>query len=473
MQSRLRFTLLLPLLILCGAAPGDSAAPATAVPALSEPARWLQGYLRIDTTNPPGNEGRAADYLAAILAREGIPSRRIASPAGRVSLWARLPAATSRRPALLLLHHMDVVAPGPGWSVPPFAGRVVRGRLWGRGALDDKSLGVAELAAFIELARKKAPLARDVVLLAVPDEESGGLEGAGWLVAHHPELFAGVEAVVGEGGRNQRSVDGRLLWWGVEVAQKRPLWLEVEAEGRGGHASGLNPGSANHQLVAGLARLLAEKRSWRVTAPARAYLAALAPLHGERLRANMLRLDESIGPDGPHFPLMAGMGNLFMDTVQVTVLQGGERINVIPERARARLDVRLLPDTDSAAFLAGVRRALGPDLAVRVLLDAPPAPSSPPSGRLYAAFERVLGREAPVVPAMVPGFTDARFFRERGIAAYGLSPFALGPGDSAGVHGADERIPLDELDRGVDRTRRIVAAYAAPDAPRPAARGGG
>src|SRR5262245_38862097 len=138
MQSRLRLALLLPLLILCGAAPGDSAA---APAALSEPARWLQGYLRIDTTNPPGNEGRAADYLAAILAREGIPARRIASPAGRVSLWARLPSAASRRPAVLLLHHMDVVAPGPGWSVPPFEGRVVRGRLWGRGALDDKSLG--------------------------------------------------------------------------------------------------------------------------------------------------------------------------------------------------------------------------------------------------------------------------------------------------------------------------------------------
>lgn len=462
------------LLALCLAvsAPGlPRASGAAAAPALSEPARWLQGYLKIDTTNPPGNEGKAADYLAGILAREGIPSRRLVSPAGRVCLWARLPSVSrppgsagsaGRRRALLLLHHMDVVAPGRGWTVPPFAGRVARGRLWGRGAIDDKSLGVAQLAAFVDLKRRGVPLERDVMLLAVPDEESGGGQGTAWLLASHPELFAGVEAVIGEGGRNQVAADGRLLWWGIEVAQKRPLWLAVEAQGRGGHGSGLNPDSASHQLVAGLARLLAEKPRWHVTPAARTYLAALAPLHGEKMRRGMLTLDRSIGLDGPRFPLLPGMANIFLDTVQVTVLEAGERINVIPETARARLDVRLLPDTDSDAFLARVRRALGDDVAVEVLLSAPPAPASPASGRLYAAMARVLGREARVVPAMVPGFTDSRFFRERGIPAYGLSPFALAGADQGGVHGKDERIPLAELDRGVERTRRIVAAYAAP-----------
>jgi acetylornithine deacetylase/succinyl-diaminopimelate desuccinylase-like protein len=453
-------SLLAAILALLAAGPRTGAAAARREGGLSEAAGWLQGYLRIDTTNPPGNEERAADYLAGILARAGIPSQKVETPSHRASLWARLRAPRSGGRAVLLLHHMDVVAPGPGWSVPPFGGLVKGGRLWGRGALDDKSLGIAELAAFVDLQRRGGPRGRDVVFLAVPDEESGGGEGTGWLLAHRPELFQGVEAVVGEGGRNQ-VVNGRLLWWGIEVAQKRPLWLSVEAGGRGGHASSLNPSSAAHQLIEGLARVLAMPQRWRVTAPARDYLAALAPLHNSHWRKILAHVDESIGPDGPRTFLLPGMANLFLDTVQVTVIQAGERINVVPSTAHALLDVRLLPDTDGAAFQAGIEKALGRGIDLRLLLTSPPAVPSPAAGRLYAAFQKVLGAEAPVVPAMVPGFTDSRFFRDRHVPAYGISPFALEGAESAGIHGPDERIPLAVFDRGVDRLRRAVALYAA------------
>jgi acetylornithine deacetylase/succinyl-diaminopimelate desuccinylase-like protein len=437
------------------AAPGLS-------PGLSETARWLQGYLRIDTTNPPGNEQRSADYLAAILQKEGIPARKIATPEGRTSLWARLSSPRSGGRAVLLLHHMDVVAPGPGWTVPPFSGAVRDGLLWGRGAIDDKSLGIAYLAAFVDLARRKPPRERDVIFLAVADEESGGFQGTGWLLAQHPELFQGVEAVLGEGGRSQVS-GGRLLWWGVEVAQKRPLWLEVTTAGRGGHASGLNPESANHQLVKALARLLDRPMRWRVTAPARETLRAVAPLHNQPLRRALGDIDKVITESGPKEFLLPGMANLFLDTIQVTVLDGGERINVIPAEARARLDIRLLPDTDAAAFLAGVRETLGKECGVRVLVTAPPAAPSPAAGRMYAALQKALGTEAPVVPTFVPGFTDARFFRERGIPAYGISPFALSGEDTRGIHSADERIPVAEIDRGAARMRRILALYGGRD----------
>jgi len=256
-------------------------------------------------------------------------------------------------------------------------------------------------------------------------------------------------------------VNGRLLWWGIEVSQKRPLWLSVEAGGRGGHASSLNPSSAAHQLVEGLARVLAMPERWRVTAPARDYLAALAPLHNAHWRKILAHVDESSGADGPRTFLFPGMANLFLDTVQVTVLQAGERINVIPATARALLDVRLLPDTDGAAFQAGIEKALGQGIATRLLLTSPPAAPSPAAGRLYGALAKALGAEAPVVPAMVPGFTDSRFFRERRIPAYGVSPFAVEGADSAGIHGADEHIPLAAFDRGVDRLRRALALYAA------------
>ncbi|MFL6290813.1 MAG: M20/M25/M40 family metallo-hydrolase, partial [Thermoanaerobaculia bacterium] len=244
--------------------------PSLAAPtALSEPAGWLRQYLRIDTSNPPGNEGRGAAFLAGILQRAGIPSRVVANPEGRANLYARLSSPKSGGRAILLLHHMDVVPPGPGWTVPPFAGLVKGGQLWGRGAVDDKSLGIAQLAAMIDLQRRRVPLERDIVFLAVADEENGGVRGTGWLLANHPELFRGVEAVIGEGGRSQTGAGGKLLWWGIEVSQKRPLWLEVSTSGRGGHGAGLNPASANHQLVEGLARLLAEPARWRVTAPVR------------------------------------------------------------------------------------------------------------------------------------------------------------------------------------------------------------
>lgn len=450
-----------PLLVgLLFLAPSAPAAPPS--PALSEAAGWLQQYLRIDTSNPPGNEGRAAAFLAGVLQGAGIPSRVVPTPEGRANLYARLSSPRSGGKAVLLLHHMDVVPAGPGWTVPPFAGLVKGGILWGRGAVDDKSLGIAQLAAMIGLQRRRVPLERDVIFLAVADEENGGLRGTAWLLASHPELFQGVEAVIGEGGRSQTGAGGKLLWWGIEVAQKRPLWLEVATSGRGGHGAGLNPDSANHQLLQGLARLLAAPLRWRVTAPVRDYSRAIAPLQNDRWRRVFSDVDKVIAPDGPREFLMPGMANLFLDTVQVTVLRGGERINVIPERASALLDIRLLPDTDAAAFLAEVKKRLGKDFDVKVLVTSPPSPASPAAGRLYQAMQRVLAADGPVVPTFIAGFTDSRYFRERGIPAYGLSPFKLGPDDSKGIHAADERIPVAEIDRGVERMRRILALYAAP-----------
>lgn len=439
-----------------------SAVSSPATPRLSEAAGWLQQYLRIDTSNPPGHEERGTAFLAGLLGKEGIPSRILTSPGGRANLYARLSSPRSGGRAILLLHHVDVVPGGPGWTAAPFAGLVRDGYLWGRGALDDKSLGIVQLAAMLELKRQKAALERDVILLAVADEESGGGQGTAWLMTKHPELFRGVEGVIGEGGRSQVTPTGKLLWWGVEVSQKRPLWLEVSTTGRGGHGSGLNPASANHQLIQGLARLLAPPPPWRVSPPVRAYCKALAPHQNAHWRRVFSNIDTIVTEKGPKEFLMPGLANLFIDTVQVTVLRGGDRINVIPERAWARLDVRLLPDTSSAAFLDEVKRRLGPDFTVKVLVTSPPAAPSPASGRIYGALEKVLGGEAPVVPAFIPGFTDSRFFRERGIPAYGVSPFKLGPSDSRGIHGPDERIPLAEIDRGVERMRRILSAYATP-----------
>lgn len=439
-------------------APAAGIRPAAGASGLSGPARWLHGYLRIDTSNPPGNEAAAAAYLARILHAHGIATRTLVSSEGRASLYARI---EGRQPGggLLLLHHLDVVPPGAGWTVPPFEALVRDGALWGRGAIDVKSLGIAHLAALVSLRREGVRPMRDVAFLAVADEESGGGGGTEWLWQHYPELFDGIAAVYGEGGTN-RALRGEPIWWGIEVAQKRPLWLRVSTSGRPGHASGLNPLSAVHKLTAALARVLALPDQWRITPAARLFFGALAPGEPPGQRALFSDLDAWIQPDGPRGGIMPGQANYFLDTVQVTVLEGGDRINVVPAEASALIDARLLPDTDADAFLERLREALGSGVEVEVLLSAPPAEPSPVDTRAYAAAAAVLDDEAPVVPAFISGFTDARFFRERGIPSYGLSPFVLEGEVLRGIHGADERIPLGEFEAGVERMRRIVETYA-------------
>lgn len=434
-------------------------------PKLSPEAARLQQYLRVDTRNPPGAEHRAAALLQGFLATEGIDVKLLVTPEGRTNLWAELPASESPATAerIVLLHHMDVVDTGPGWTVEPFAGTVKEGRLYGRGALDAKSLGIAELSALLELKRSGAKLRRGVVFLATADEEVGGAAGSAFLWREHPELFERVVAVLNEGGNNRR-INQRLLWWGIEVAQKRPLWLEVSTSGRPGHASGMQPQSATHQLIQALDRLLSMPRRWRVSDAARLYLESVAPYHNDHWRQIFTHIDAAIAPDGPRTDLLPGMANLFLDSVQITVLRSGEGINSIPAEATARIDVRLLPDTDAEAFLAAVRSALGKDATVRVLLESPPAAPSSAGNAVFAALSRSLGGEAPVVPTFIAGFTDSRYFREHGVPAYGFSPFALDGEEQRGIHAPDESIPLVDFDRGVERMKRVVSALAT-DAP--------
>ncbi|MEO8198867.1 MAG: M20/M25/M40 family metallo-hydrolase, partial [Thermoanaerobaculia bacterium] len=352
---------------------------------ISPAAATLADYLRLDTTNPPGNERAGAELLAGVLRGAGIEPRILLSPRGRASLYARLPATGAVAPgaagvptgAILLLHHIDTVPAGEGWRYPAGSGEVHDGELWGRGAIDAKGLGIAHLMAFLDLAPSPAPRRRAVVFLAVADEEAGGTEGAGWLSAAHPELFADVDVVLNEGGVN-KAVAGRALFWGIEVDQKRPLWLEVRASGRPGHTSSANPESATHRLVAGLARLVAAPRPWRVIPAANDFLAALARFDPQARTAYTELRSLKAGAPGAAavtdpFPL-PGFESLLTDTLQVTTLTGSERINVVAGEARAGIDVRLLPDTDEPAFVGELGKLLGPGLTLEVLLTSPAAP---------------------------------------------------------------------------------------------------
>src|SRR5215207_3351656 len=236
-----------------------STQPPARAQAQNEMTRLLQQYVAIDTSNPPGDTTKAADFLAEILERDGIPATRYESAPGKAIVTARLKATVSppAGKAIVLLHHTDVVpADKAQWKIDPFAATIEGNELWGRGAMDMKGQGIAHLMAFLRLKRERVPLSRDVILLAEPDEEVGGALGARWMIAnHYAELDP--EFVIDEGGFGSRDLfaAGKLVY-GISVAEKKIVWLKLRAEGVAGHGSQPNDQNPNDRLVRGLARLL-------------------------------------------------------------------------------------------------------------------------------------------------------------------------------------------------------------------------
>ncbi|HVR27892.1 MAG TPA: M20/M25/M40 family metallo-hydrolase, partial [Thermoanaerobaculia bacterium] len=384
----------------------------------------LQAYLRIDTTNPPGNEARAVEFLARILEAEGIPYETAESAPGRGNLWARLEGGGE--PALVLLHHSDVVpADAARWTVPPFSGELVDGYLYGRGALDMKSTGILQLQTFLALHRAGRPLARDVLLVATADEEAGGAHGAGWLVEQHPELFAGAGLLLNEGGSGF-VIDQRTVF-GIEVTQKVPYWLRLESSGIPGHGSTPRTDSAVTRLVRALERLRQHEFPARVVPAVDAYFENMAPTVGKAFQPYFENLATAVAD--PFFLRrlqleQPGFHALLRNTCSITRLEGSSKINVIPPTAAAEIDCRLLPDQDPAAFLETLATVINdPQIEIQQILLFEPA-VSPTDTVLYRAITDVVRRhfpEAVITPAVSTGFTDSHFFRDLGIASYGFA----------------------------------------------------
>ena len=440
-------TALLALLILTPALVRGAGSDSVAV-------EWLQEYVQIDSSTPTGATAAAA-FLRDVLHRHGIATRWLVSPEGRPSLYARLEPAGQVAETLVLLHHTDVVPEGSGWTQEPYKGTIENGFLYGRGAVDDKSLGIAHLWAFIEASKQTSLLSRGLAFLAVTDEETGGAQGSGWLVESHPELFQDVVAVMGEGGMN-RIRGGQIVWWGIEVAQKRPLWLRATANGRPGHGSTLNLHTAPHRLIRGLNRLLERPLDFRVTPEARRYLEAVAPMEPRGFQEVVANMDEIFSNPEPATRLMPGMPNYFLDSIQINGLEAGQLLNATPADATALIDIRLLPDADEEEFLSELRELVGSDVELEVLLSAPRSPASPTNTPFFHCLEEILGQRAPVAPAFIPGITDARYFRQHDIPAYGYSPFLLDSSSLRGIHGPDERIQVEAFQAGVVELERVI-----------------
>lgn len=447
--------------------PAAQAAPADPVEA--EAVAKLQALLRVNTTNLPGNEAEAAALIAGWLRADGIEARVYTSAPGRANVVARL-KGQGNQPPLLLLNHLDVVTAEPsGWKQPPFSGALVDGVIWGRGALDMKGLGIMELMAFLSLHRRQVPLNRDVIFCATADEEAGGEWGARWMLKHHPEEVDASE-ILNEGGAGLPMPNGPVM--GIQTAERGTLWVRVSAHGQPGHGSILRTQGATRRLVRALGRLEAAPPNLELIPQTQAMLQALAgsetgvrswALHG----LSQPWLLPLIGPKAiATEPNLAGM---LGSTWNTTVLDAGNKVNVMPGVASAEIDIRVLPGHTADEMLAWLKKTLADDGLTYEVLQAHDPSVTPTGGPLYVALEAAVAREYPgvkTVPVLTPGGgTDSAFFRARGVAAYGCMPIVMPPEQLAGMHGHNEFITVEQLVRG---TRVVTEAVeAASRAPRP------
>jgi acetylornithine deacetylase/succinyl-diaminopimelate desuccinylase-like protein len=484
-------------------APGARAEPDWSA-AGDQASRMLAGYIQLDTTNGPvppgvvtGHETRGARYLGRFFEDERIDYEILGATPQRDSVIARLPAThPDGTGAVLLLSHLDVVPAEPeDWAFPPYSGEIAGGFVYGRGALDDKGQGIVNALALALLAREELPRRREVVFAATAAEEAGFDLGADWLVEHHWQKLGPPAVVWNEGGFPLRSplVGDRVLN-AIATTEKRSLWMTLRATGPGGHGSQPIPGGAADRVVRAVGRILDHPTPVRVT-----------PTVAETMRR---------AGDATEFPLSTLLRNIsnpvvlrlasgrleanpstnamVRDTIALTGLGAGVKHNVIPRAAEARLDVRLLPDTDAERFLAWLRVVIA-DPAIEIELEPDgdhvaarrwrervlgdpdaPVPDSPVDNELFQALERELAVELPdsiTVPLQSPGGSDSKWFRARGVPAYGFMPALIDEELLTTVHGLDERIPVAELTRALRVTYRVLLRLVtAPEAEAPTSR---
>ena len=426
-------------------------------------AATLSQYIRFDTTNPPGNELEAARWLKEQLIERGITDEVTIHETApeRGVLVGRIKGKDNTLKPLVLNHHIDVVPADPTeWTHPPFDGEITDGYVWGRGALDTKSLGVIHLLALEALVQEGVTFQRPIIFLAVSDEETGGKHGMRWLVRHHLDDVR-PEWVWDEGGGGFKGLLGDSPMFGVAVAEKQIQHLRLVATGKAGHGSVPHDDNANLRLMHALDRIL-KPRPMRVNQVTAAMFRDIAASQQFPLSFLLRHLDNPLILRLARRRLAADeMINAIMrDTISLTMLQSGNKINVIPGKAEAGIDCRLLPDTDAEEFRQWLESTIDDDqVTVAEAETSTITAISPIESPFFDAVRRAVTRHIPdavVFPFQVTGGTDARYFRAQNVPAYGFSPSVLTMSELERVHGVDERISIDNLELGVRVTRDIV-----------------
>lgn len=419
----------------------------------------LRSLIRMDTTNPPGNELPAAQFVATYLREAGLSPVVIGTGANRACTVARIPGAGTR-PPLLLTAHLDVVgAEAASWRHPPFAAEVHDGYIWGRGAIDMKNMVAMCMTVMRLLAELGAPLDRDIIFAAVADEEAGCEHGSLHLVEHYPELVR-AEYMLGEVGGFSMHLMGRSFY-PIQVAEKGICWVKLHVTGTPGHGSVPNPESAVVQLAETIAILGHQHFPFHPTAPVRQFIEGMAahlPFPVSHLLPLMAH--ETLGPRLLNLIVRdpaqrRSFAALLANTATPTVVRAGVQTNVIPGGATVEIDGRTLPGQDTGAYLRELRVLLGPDVGIDVMRELPPVVNSVDTP-VYRHLERVLRDHDPAaipIPYVIPGFTDAKAFSRLGAQCYGFSPVRFERSHKIAFsdlyHGHDERIPIDGFKWGL------------------------
>ena len=431
--------------------------------ALTEEAvRYLQGLLRIDTTNPPGNEMAAVEYLAGVLEREGYETTIVESGPGRGNVVTRY-CGTGEQAPFLLYGHLDVVTAEPRqWSRGPFSGDLADGCVWGRGAVDMKGMVVQELMVMLALRRSGVELRRDVIFAATADEEVGGNAGMGFLVKHHPDLIR-AEYALSEGGGATMYIAGRPFY-DVRTAEKGTCRFTLRARGEPGHGSIPRTETAVSRVAQAVLKLTATSLPFRTTSTVNTLFAVLS----ESLRVPRERRELNERNFRSLLQLLPSEFGQYLhaithDTAVPTGLRAGNKINVIPSEAEAWIDGRYLPGQTVEGFLDEVRQIVGEGYEIEPLDRSAPL-EDPPHGPLYDTIVSVMSRHAPearVVPITLAGATDAKHVHRMGTKCLGFSPLFVPEGFPIEqlVHGHDERIPIEGFLWGIEVLTDIVREF--------------
>jgi len=430
---------------------------------VEDAAATLSRYVQFNTTSPPGNEMPAALWL-----RDEFISRSITStvdvfePAGGRGLVVARIAGKEHLKPLMINHHMDVVAADPAqWTHPPFSGHIADGFVWGRGTLDTKGLGVMFLLALESLIKEGTQFRRPIVYTAVPDEELGGVNGMRWLVKNH-EKTIDPQWIWDEGSGGLKDLFGTGIMFAVAVAEKQICRVKLTAHGEPGHGSMPHPNNANVILLASLQKIINSPRPLTAGKAAAAMFSAVAETQKFPVSFLLRRLSNPLVMQIAGKSLAADkMTNaLFRDTVSVNMMSGGYQVNVIPERAEAQLDCRLLPETDANAFHCWLIKCIGDErVKIEMTQESGPSGIASTDTPFFKAVEAAVEKNNPgagVFPLLMAGATDGRYWRERGYPAYGFAPVILDRADVGRVHGIDERISLDNLGLGIRMIRDII-----------------
>ncbi len=430
---------------------------------------WLADMIRINTSNPPGNELAVAKYISGILQKEGIPNEVVEMAPGRSIVIGRLQAGPLADPAnaLLLVAHQDTVGVDPTkWTVDPFGAIARDGYLYGRGSIDDKGMLAANLATIVELKRTGARLGRDVIFLATDDEEGGGAASIKVTIEKYWDKIACAYAL-NEGGRVMLK-DGKVQYVGIQASEKVSYNVVVTATGPSGHGSMPRPDNAVVHLAAAIAKLGTYQVPAEPNTITRRYFEQLAKVEENDTAKWMRALEQPERADlaVKHLSEESPMWNsMLRDSITPTIINAGFRNNVIPSEATANLNVRMLPGHSVDALIGQFAKVVN-DPQIRFKLARDPGENAPPSditNQLYKTIERITPQDfsgAIAIPFLSTGATDSASLRLHKVQAYGLEPFPLTESDDARMHGDDERIPLDSFRKGVMFLYHVVSDFA-------------